>query len=532
MAIKNDVLQEICAVARLQIQDLYPEFKTVFVPHENGTLEDIVSSKDYELPKHPAASIATTILEKNAHRDQTGFIGLAIATEKKWFGLSGTDKIMGVININKDEFLGARDFRRAIYHSLWHAIDLMEVRKRPEFSGKFKSGPMIPKRSPMNLARLNLQADAFSSTMCALLGEMDSIEILAKKRAMDSIMPSGYRKTEDYPFPIALETMDYAFAEVKSLKPAKTKYMYYARHLAFEVGRTFDDASIRQWWAFAEPAQEMAWQNFTPETILGCAIHTSDDPFVRSVGLLVSDLSGKYPLKPSEDYAEFNAFAKHEKTKALHREMVEKAFEDAVARGTYEESGQPLIMAANKQNEALSNGQFLGWCAVALQAAARAFEHALKSGAPPAQAARMEFEGGKNNPEFEEIQKIGRAAVDQKRKGNAMTLGNIAEICTHNPDLAPVLKSIKMTMADPAFVQKLEQANDFMPKGPAREKTPAPKMPAPTPMAAPSAPAFTAPAPGLGGNGNRVAAQAAAMRKAAMASAKEKAEVKETDEQR
>ncbi len=515
MTIKKDVLQEICTVAKLQIQDLYPEFRPLFVPHQGGAFRDVVEARDYELPKHPASETAHSILQKFAHRDESSFLGLAISQKRKWFGLSATDHLLGVFNLNVDEFAGAREFRRMLYHNLWQAIDLIEVRKRPEFSGKFKSGPMIPKRSPMNLARLHLQADAFSSTMCSLLGERDAIEILSTQRAMDALTPAGHRKTEDYPFAIALDTMQYAYAEILKEKPTKTRYMYYARQLAINVGKAFDDSNIRQWWAFAEPAQEMAWRNFAPETILGCAAYTSEDPYIRSIALLISDITGKDPLKVDEDYSEFNAFAKEQNTQTLHRDMMERAFEDAVAKGMYEESGEPLIMAANKQNEDLSNGLFLGWCANALQAAARAFESALKSGAPPAQAARLEFEGGKNNPEFEDIQEIGRAAMEDRRKGNAATLANLAEICAHNPAFAPVMASVKMTLKDPGFLKKLETANDLAPKMSGPAHTMAPKAPAPAAATPAQAPAFSA--PGLGGNAARAARIQAARQAAAQA---------------
>jgi hypothetical protein len=525
MSIKKDVLQEICTVAKLQIQDLYPEFRPLFVLHEPGTFRDVVETRDYELPKHPASETAHSILQKFAHRDESSFLGLAISQKRKWFGLSATDYLMGVFNINLDEFSGARDFRRGLYHNLWQAIDLIEVRKRPEFSGKFKSGPMIPKRSPMNLARLHLQADAFASTMCSLLGERDAIDVLATKRAMDSLTPAGHRKTEDYPFAIALDTMQYAYAEVIKEKPSKTKYMHHARQLAINVGKAFDDSNIRQWWGFAEPAQEMAWRNFSPETILGCAAYTSEDPYIRSIALLMSDITGKDPLKVGEEYSDFNAFAKEQNTQTLHSEMMERAFEDAVARGMYEESGEPLIMAANKQNEDLSNGLFLGWCANALQAAARAFDSALKSGAPPAQAARLEFEGGKNNPEFEDIREIGRTAMEGRRKGNANTLANLAELCAHNPAFAPVLASVKMTLKDPGFLKKLETANDLAPKIAAPARAAAPKAPAPRAATPTQAPTFSA--PGLGGNAAR-SARIQSARQSAVGTDKT-AETKDTD---
>lgn len=498
MTIKPDILQEICTTAKLQLQDLYPEAKLLYVHHQSGNLQEIVVSKDFDMPKHPCAKMAQTMLEKNCAREHSSFIGLAVRQNSKWFGLSKTDHVLSVLNINTEQYDSARDCRRSLYHHLWHAIDLLEIRKRPDYSTKFKSGPMVPRRSPMNMARLNLQADAFSATMCALLGEDDAIDILATKRAMDSITPSSHRKAEDYPFPIAYESMLFAYRELKALKPPKQKFMFFARQLAFEVGRAFDDENIHQWWGFSEPAQEMAWHNFSPETILGCAIKTSADPFVRAVGLLVSDITGKDPATIDENFKSFNAYANKDDTKKLHRELMEKAFDDAVSKGLFEESGQPFMIAANKQNEDLTNGVFLGWCANALQAAARAFESALSSGAPPAQAARMQFEGDKHTPDFEDIEKVGQSVIEQKRKGFATTLGDIADICVKNTSFLPVLNSIRMTLKDPAYIQKLETANDITPQAMPARPAFAPSAPAPV-AATPATPAFSAPGFGMGG---------------------------------
>ncbi len=506
MPIKPNIVQEICAIARLQVQDLYPELKTIFIPHQNGAFPDIVASKDYDMPKHPATKIARTILEKHSSRDETSFIGIAISQEKKWLGLSNSDNLLAIFNVNLDQFSGPRDFRHNLYNHLWHAIDLIEVRKKPEYAGKFTSGPMIPKRSPMNLARLNLQADAFSATMCGLMGEDDAITVLAKQRAMDSIYPSSYRQTEDFPFPITLEAVEYGYQDLIKRKPEKSKYMFYARQLAAETGRAFDDSNIRQWWAFAEPAQEMAWRGFSPNIILGCAIHTSEDAFVRAMGHLVSDITHKHPEQALDEDNDFNAFANKEKTHMLHRERMEQAFEEAIAKGVYEESCQPLIMAANKQNEDMAEGHVLGWCANALQSAARAFDGAVKTGNSPAQAARLQFEGSKDSTTWEDIEKIGQVALEQRRKGNAFTLGNIAEICTQNKTFSPILGSIKMTMTDPTYIQKLAQSNDLAVKGPSLSNAPAFTPPTPTPAAPAVSVGMSPPTLGGGGAASRIAA--------------------------
>ena len=204
----------------------------------------------------------------------------------------------------------------------------------------------------------------------------------------------------------------------------------------------------------------------------------------------------------------------------LHREVAEKTFADAIAKGMKEESGRPLVMAANEQNENLAEGNIIGWCANALQAAARAFDGAMSSGISPLQAARMEFEGTKDSPNWDTLKKIGEEIVDQKRTGFAVTMGSIAEICNQQPAFAPMLNSIRFTMQDASYVQKLEQANDLAmrPAGPAPAVAPsvAPSGPA-SKAAAPATPTYSAPVfasgPSMGGGSSNVARQRALLEK-------------------
>lgn len=451
MVIKQDTLQEICSLAARQVQDLYPTLQVAFIPHAQGMFQQVVATGDYNIRRHPAAQTAKNILEKNNNREQSGFLGIAIAHQVKWYGFASSDHVLALFNINTDEFMTTREARRDIYHLLWHAIDLFKIRHKPEYYSKFRSGPMIPKRSPMNLTRLNLEADVFSTIMCGLQGEEDALESLAQMRASTSLTASSALRAEDYPYVIALEAAQYAYTELQASHPMRTKYMALAAHITNEVGKAFDDESIKQWWGFAEPAQDMAWRGYSGEIILGCAINTSENPFVRAIGHLVGDISGIEPISDSKLHAVYNPFASSEANLMLHREMMEKTFDDAIRNGIREESGQPLLSAANAQNEGLLTGAVLGWCANALQAAARAFDSARASGMSPLQAARMEFEGTKDMVEWDALRKVGDSVIEERRKGYGLTLASLAELCNAAPLFAPILNSLRMTMREPAY---------------------------------------------------------------------------------
>ncbi len=511
MTVKRDMVEDICALADRQVQDLYPHLQLLFIPHESGQFSEIVETNEYSVSEHPATDVARSILEKNTSRELSSFLGMAINQKVKWLGLTSSEYILGLFNININEFESAKEARRTIYHLAWHAIDLYEIRQKPEYMTKFRTGPMIPKRSPMNLARLNLQADIFAAVMGGLMGDEKSLSSLACQRAKDSISAVYSRRAEDYPFVIAAETAKYAYSELLSMKPPPTKYMHFARQIALEVSQTFDETNIRQWWGFSEPAQDMAWRNFNNQTILSCAIYTSEDPFVRATAHLVSDLSGTEIMSNTEIERAYNSFANHEQNQLLHRELMEKTFEDAIARGLAMESGQPLLIAANEQNENLADGRIIGWCASALQAAARAFENALSNGAPPLQAAKIEFESTKEETGWESLKKIGESVIEQKRKGFTVTLGSLADLCGGQPAFAMVATSIQSTLANPAYANNLKVANDFSPR--AATPTAAPSSPAPkmdvSLQAIPAGPS----GPSLGGSGNNAARQRAILEK-------------------
>jgi len=321
------------------------------------------------------------------------------------------------------------------------------------------------------------------------------------------------QRAEDYPFLIAMEATAFAFAEIDRAQLPPQRFIEAARKTSIEVGRAFDEGSLRKWWAFSEPAQDMAWRGIEKEEILGAAVNTSEDPYIRATGYLVSEVAQIEPLPATNLLKIYNAYTDQDRNQTLHREMMETAFAEAIALGLEEESGRPFLNVANVQNEGLLEGRILGWCASALQAAAKAFENALANGMSPSQAARLEFEGARGQMGWDAIKDLGDSIVAQKRHGNALTLGHIAEVSSANPIFAPVLNALRVTMNDPVYLMKLQAANDL-------DFIPAPEPMAPSPsapvlQAAPKmAPAMMAPLPrgpgmapgmGMGGGGNMAA---------------------------
>ncbi|MEM9470243.1 MAG: hypothetical protein AAF988_08785, partial [Pseudomonadota bacterium] len=470
---------------------------------------------EHEIIVHPASNAAQSIIRKQATNNHTSFLGLAIYQKKSMLGFKTHDQIIGLANINIDEFETIAEAEHVAHHLAWHTIDLFEIRREPLYRKKFANGPMVPKRSSLNLSKANLQADIYAALLLSLKGKTNNLDVVKKRRAIGSLVTKSQHKPEDYPFLMAQEACQFAIEELMNNPPAEEDYIKDARNISLDIGQAFDEMSIRQWWNYATPAQDMAWRGFSKKDILGAAVNTCDDTFVRATGLMVAEAVELEPSSAESIKYSYNAFLDTKSLAISHAELVDTVFEEAIsmAQGddnTDGEGSRALIDAANRQNEDLTEGRILGWCANALQEAAQAFEKALSSGASPSQAARMQFEGNKGDTSWDMLKELGEDIIDQRRQGFAVTMGHIAEIAHSNPAFAPVLGSLKMTMNDPTYTQKLEAANDLsiMPAAPTNAPSLGPKGPAPKapgldgPKAAPSSPAPTnipAAGPSLGG---------------------------------
>ncbi len=489
MGMQIDLLARICHVVNRQINDYYRQLKLFCVIHHSGQREDAIVMEEHGLLSHPAGAYAINILKRKMENEDSALLGVAASMEKVYLGLSSRSHLLGVITLNADQYEDAREAKAHLYHLAWHATDLAEIREQPEYKVKFRNGPMIPRRSPMNQAKANLRADVFSAVMMALQGNKTAISELAEKRALASLTPNAGQRAEDYPYVIAMEAAEFAFREISKTSVPKNRMVRLAMQIAADVGMTFDETSIRQWWAFSGPAQDMAWRGHTREEILGAAINTSEDPYVRATGLLVSEIINIAPSTSAELACSYNAFADSDLNAKLHKDTVAEVFEGVIAQGMVENSSSPITMVANEQNRFLTEGRIIGWCASALHAAASAFENALASGRPPGQAARLEFEGARNKAPWDTVRRLGDKIIEQRRNGFAVTFTDIMEICKLSPEFAPFLESLEITMNDPAFVARLEAIHEMTPAAPAssfgREAPSAPSLMHGMPAASP-----------------------------------------------
>lgn len=471
-----------------QVHAIWPDVTFCTIVHRRGQRSDEAEVAFSKIDNHPAFDAVRQLWRgRGTGTENSAFLGLALGRSKGIFGLGQKDALVSIITFNVDQYEKQTDALFDLYHLTGQAVELIEFYKNSSRSGNMRQGPLRAKRNQLGESRANLRADIFSAMMMATQGLKDAPNDLAKKRGIEALTASALHMPEYFPYPLATETTQYAVERFLS-RDGGERSLKSAHRLALNVTKTFDENNIKTWWDFTNPCQAMAWTGTTMDQILGAAVHTCPDPFIKATGYLVSEITHIPPSTGgSLGNLGYNPFVSVEINRLNHERTVEDTFEMALAHGIEADSSVPLTRFANMQNEALSSGKILGWCANALQSSARAFDHAKQRGLPAERAARLEFQGTKGQTDWSTLSKINEHVTTERRNGYAVTLSDLAEHCEKDPDLKPLLESVVMTMKDPNYAQKVEAVNEIARPMPKAAPSAAPRV-APTVAAAPNAP--------------------------------------------
>lgn len=503
MALQTDAVQQNCRQIARQVREFLRTLNLTFIVHNGGQHLESLSLAAQEMVSHPAAEQAMRILKTPRRNENSAFLGLVTWKENVFLGLASRMNIMALTTLNMDEFESLKDIRSQSWHMAWHALNLYQMRNDPALDDDFRNGLVIPEYTEADLASGNLRADVFSAVMSHMNGDKDAIVRLAHARSLDSLSCHPGHDPEHYPFPLAAEATQLALDELNKRPPSKKRQIPAAMKIADTIGQTYDDVSLKQWIYFCKPAQDMAWRGDDKTMIIGAAVSTSQDTYIRATGFLVSEILKIDPESIVSVQDNYSPFAEDRYNQKLHQTMIERAFQSAVNAGLSDKSGNAFSTVASQQNQRLTDGHILGWCAAALQAAGRAFDSALANGSKtPDQAARREFEVSREKTTWDSLKDLGETIVEQYRQGYAVTMSDIIDFCGNTPALAGISKSVGFTMKDPNYLKKLDIANDLAPSGPAPRNELRPKGPAPS---SPNySQGYAPPTLGLGSSENRV----------------------------
>lgn len=455
---ENEVLnlKNTCANISDNIRALFPSLNLHFLICTPDKKKDQVATTLSKLNGHPAFQEAFQILKLWAAEDsKTSFLGLSEGQESIVFSFKTRPATLAFISVDV-----------SLYNELFEAIQDIHVAiaiffdtysqhlKKPIATN---SNIFAHKGNQLDTCRLLLKADIFSILQLLREGLYDAPQQLAHKRSIETLTPRPRKSNEEYAFPIALDVVQYTVEkQISSNITAKSKSPLLSQYqLAEELTSCFDNDNLQSWIQFANNSQMMAWRGFTPSEILGAAINTSTNPFIKAIGHMLAELTNLSPVEESHLPPGYNPFLAEEINHIRHERMVEETFEMIMYHVSEADSHLPLLRVANNQNEALLKGKISGWCAHALHAAAKAYLGAKDRGIPPAQAARLEFQSTVLQSNWNLLKNLGEYAITIRRQGGAFHMQDLMNWVAQQPDSKHLSSSLYVTISDPQYTNSL-----------------------------------------------------------------------------
>ena len=269
-----------------------------------------------------------------------------------------------------------------------------------------------------------------------------------------------------------------------------------------------DSKTIARWKHFCQCAQDMAWRGFSPREVLTAAVSGSESPYFHSISRqLAKNIGVKIDEAPLKDL-DFNAFGSDIDNEKRHERKIRQTLSDILDETSKGLKSEAFHAHANKQNEDLIEGRFVGWCARALQSAGTLFDKLITDGDKEFHEVQKEvkdsfFKTVKDDDfAWSTLKSFSDKIIDEVRDGNIVTYSKVAQIANDN-GLEAVADSVNLTLSSPEVQTKLENAQPSAPKA-AQPKSEAPKA-APK-LAARPAISLSVPTMGLGGSGSKPSA--------------------------
>lgn len=466
MPIDSKTAMHICNVIRRQIEPNFPDLSLYFIVHEEDKKHRAIIQETDSLLEHPAGQKVLSYIQNSKDKDitdnQSRFVCIGEHHDPGFLGFFRTRATIALLFLNADRFDTQDDLRNHVLHMTWHALALYEdFYKDHDPTKKEKKGTSYKrnKEDQKHIAKKryslqngviltdidtnefyhrNLMADIFSSSLQYLQGREDCIKALALYRMRDTLFPKIGFPAERYPFPVSLETLLFHFSESMKNKNKNIKPVTQAINITKEIGATFTIPSIKQWRAFCLPAQEMAWCGFDPETILGAAIYTNENTYVRSIADMVAE---NMNIKPRmlTTLNDFNPFTEMELNFRQHNKNLNERFASLISKIRAPEDSIIFLREAHRQNRKLSEGNPVGWAAHAFLASAQTIEKT-----DPRQFAKIKpitqtvFEQELKKINWEDIRMFARQIFRLRRDGHTITPEKIMEISDKENKLQPI----------------------------------------------------------------------------------------------
>ena len=252
--------------------------------------------------------------------------------------------------------------------------------------------------------------------------------------------------------------------QTNSTQITRKKVIPAALKIASDVAGTFDEIQLKNWIGFVEPAQDMAWRGLKENDILGAAINTSPNTYIRAIGYMISETLKIKPASALLVQETYSLFADNQFNEQIHKRIIGEIFEDVIAQGLKQNSHVPFLALAYEQNESLTEGKIIGWCASALYDAGAAYEKAKGKGADPLLYAREEFECKRDNTKWNDLRKLGKRIIQSHRQGATVSMEDLKNLSKGIEGLKNLIKSVEKTLTDSHYRQKKHEHDWPKPK--------------------------------------------------------------------
>lgn len=438
-------LDYILNIVRREFGDEFPDMTVIFISHHTGRREEALQKRQDEIFGHPAGralwpQLKLFTLEND---NSSALAGFSRMERNRYFNLLKKEIFLAVFFVNADEVPSddedAALLNKNLAYSLgWQAFSMRTSWKKKRLlkpEGEDGSAE-APAPSRTEWLRRRMTADCFAAMLLETKGEKGAISRLLKRRCELSMLPAIRYRPEHFPFPVALDATHLVYKDLKDTAPPGTGPIAHSFFMAQEISQTYDDISLRQWVSFCRAAQEMAWAGHSKSEILGAAVYTNDDAYIRSTAYIVAETlnTDPIPLKHTDFY---NPFAEDETNERLHFKRCRGGFEEIAGKLKTGAEAPLLLKEAQRQNAALIGGDPAGWCAPALLAAHSALETALSGGEDqPFERMTGVFRDTLAQTGWAPVRKLHRLIIAAKRRGEIVTPDKAGTLASQEPDTA------------------------------------------------------------------------------------------------
>lgn len=454
MALNREKTEHICERARRALHHTEREMKPVFILYQTGDFKRAVEDLAPKLGRTQGGKKLHAFLKSLEEPVGPCFAGVLHYNPPRLLPFLSTEQILAPILVNMDELDDVAEAQHRVYDQIWHALNVLEefrsARKAPETADYIQENLILrPKYYKFKETRSNLVADIFGAFMTEFeqnAGFIPKLAILRAKTVTQKI--PGYM-AEKYPYSLVAEACQLVFDDLKPVFQDAGQLLPVAFKMAGEVANTYGDEIIQQWRDFCLPAQEMVWLDYKTEAVLGNAVFTAEDPYVRTGAYLVCELLG-HTAMPAAERNLYNPYAGSDKNRSVHFRACEEAFHRVLSRAASMNDPSAFIEEVKRQNKMLAQGNPVGWCAHAIIQASSVFEQCLQTELTIEDVSDT-FQKSLQRIDWDDILKVSRTIITMHRERKTFGLNEIASTLTHLEGVEEIIKTLRTSVKSDFF---------------------------------------------------------------------------------